>query len=76
MSNSATFLRTGHWRSDGKNSASYHAFSTDQRVRDTAIVENKQLGHALAMVKAQQDLREIPKVITNSERPATRNAGA
>ena len=40
----------------------------DQRVSDTAIVENKRLGHALSIIKAQQDLRGAPKVMTNSEK--------
>src|SRR5260370_42703219 len=35
----------------------YRVFSKDQRVSHTAIVENKRLGHALAVGKAQQDLR-------------------
>jgi hypothetical protein len=39
-----------------------------QRVSHTAIVENKRLGHALAVVKAQQDRRNPPKVMTNSEK--------
>ena len=43
-------------------------FSKDQRVSHTAIVENKRLGHALAIVKAQQDLRLATKVMTNSEK--------
>jgi hypothetical protein len=34
----------------------------------TAIVENKRLGHALTLVKAQQDLKYAPKVMTNSEK--------
>jgi hypothetical protein len=46
----------------------YRVFSKDQRVSHTAIVENKRLGHALALVKAQQDLRHAPKVMTNSDR--------
>jgi hypothetical protein len=46
----------------------YRVFSKDQRVSHTAIVENKRLGHALAMVKAQQDLRLATKVMTNSEK--------
>jgi hypothetical protein len=33
----------------------YCVFSKDQRVSHTAIVENKRLGHALALIKAQQD---------------------
>lgn len=43
-------------------------FSKDQRVNHTAIVENKRLGHALAVVKAQQDLRLTTRVMTNSEK--------
>jgi len=46
----------------------YRVFSKDQRVSHTAIVENKRLGHALALVKAQQDLKYAPKVMTNSEK--------
>ncbi|HEX3435917.1 MAG TPA: ISNCY family transposase [Pseudacidobacterium sp.] len=50
----------------------YRVFSKDQRVNHTAIVENKRLGHALALVKAQQDLRLAPKVMTNSEKTGYR----
>src|SRR5271168_4866799 len=46
----------------------YRVFSKDQRVNHTAIVENKRLGHALALVKAQQDLKLTTKVMTNSEK--------
>ena len=46
----------------------YRVFSKDQRVNHTAIVENKRLGHALALVKAQQDLKRETKVMTNSEK--------
>ena len=46
----------------------YRVFSKDQRVSHTAIVENKRLGHALALVKAQQDLIRETKVMTNSEK--------
>jgi transposase len=46
----------------------YRVFSKDQRVNHTAIVENKRLGHALALVKAAQDLKYAPKVMTNSEK--------
>jgi hypothetical protein len=46
----------------------YRVFSKDQRVSHTAIVENKRLGHALAIVKAQQDLRLATKIMTNSEK--------
>jgi transposase len=48
----------------------YRVFLKDQRVSQTAIVENKRLSHALALVKAQQDLRRQPKVLTNSEKTA------
>src|SRR5277367_6456586 len=50
----------------------YRVFSKDQRVSHTAIVENKRLGHALAVVKAQQDLRNPPTVMTNSEKTGYR----
>ena len=33
----------------------YRVFSKDQRVSHTAIIDNKHLSHALAVVKAQQD---------------------
>lgn len=46
----------------------YCVFSKDQRISHTAIVENKRLGHALSIVKAQQDLKHRPKVMTNSEK--------
>lgn len=46
----------------------YRVFSKDQRVSHTAIVENKRLGHALAIVKAQQDLKVATKILTNSEK--------
>ena len=46
----------------------YRVFSKDQRVSRTAIVENKRLGHALTIVKAQQDLKRETKVMTNSEK--------
>ena len=50
------------------HSLPYRVFDKDQRVSHTAIVENKRLGHALSIVKAQQDLRRAPKVMTNSEK--------
>lgn len=46
----------------------YCAFSKDQRVSHTAIVENKRLGHALAVIKAQRDTYFTPKVKTNSQK--------
>jgi hypothetical protein len=46
----------------------YRVFRKDQRVSHTAVVENKRLGHALALVKAQQDLKYAPRVMTNSEK--------
>jgi hypothetical protein len=53
----------------------YRIFSKDQRVNHTAIVENKRLGHALAVVKAQQDLKYAPKVMTNSEKTGYKKRG-
>jgi hypothetical protein len=52
--------------------SSRQIFSKDQRVSHTAIVENKRLGHALALVKAQQDLRHTTRVMTNSEKTGYR----
>ena len=46
----------------------YRVFSKDQRVNHTAIVENKRLGHALALIKAQQDLKLTTRVMTSSEK--------
>jgi hypothetical protein len=46
----------------------YRVFSKDQRVSHAAITENKRLGHALTIVKAQQDLKRETKVMTNSEK--------
>jgi hypothetical protein len=46
----------------------YRIFDKDQRVNPAAVVENKRLGHALSLIKAQQDSRPIPKVRTNSEK--------
>lgn len=43
-------------------------FRKDQRVTHAAVVENKRLGHALAIVKAQQDRKLEAKVLTNSEK--------
>ena len=46
----------------------FRVFNKEQRVTHTAVVENKRLGHALAIVKAQQDLKRESKVLTNSEK--------
>ncbi len=46
----------------------YRIFDKDQRVSHAAIVENKRLGHALSIIKAQQDLKYAPKMKTNSEK--------
>jgi transposase len=46
----------------------YSVFSKDQRVNHAAIVENKRLGHTLALIKAQQDSHFEVKVKTNSEK--------
>ena len=48
------------------HSLPYRVFSKDQRVSHTAIVENKRLSHALATVKAQQDIKRLPEIMTNS----------
>ena len=48
------------------HSLPYRVFSKDQRVSHTAIVENKRLRHALATVKAQQDTKRLPQILTNS----------
>ena len=42
--------------------------SKDQRVSHTAVVENKRLSHALTVIKTQQDLKNEPKIKTNSEK--------
>jgi hypothetical protein len=46
----------------------YGVFSKDQKVSPTAIVENKRLGHTLALIKAQQDSQFEAKVKTNNVR--------
>jgi hypothetical protein len=46
----------------------YRVFHKDQRVIHTAIVENKRLGHTLALIKVQQEIKFAPKVKTNSEK--------
>ncbi len=53
----------------------YRVFSKDQRVSHTGIVENKRLGHALAIVKAQQDLKLTTKVLTNREKTGYKKRG-
>jgi hypothetical protein len=63
------------WLEDGRSPrrlSYWPFFSKDQRVSHTAIVENKRLGHALALVKAQQDLRHTTRVMTNSEKTGYR----
>ena len=50
------------------HSLPYRVFSKDQRVSHTAVVENKRLSHALTIIKAQQDLKNEPKIKTNSEK--------
>ena len=46
----------------------YRVFDKDQRVSHAAVVENKRLGHALRIIKAEQDVKFIPKIKTNSEK--------
>ena len=53
----------------------YSIFSKDQRVSHTAIIENKRLGHALALIKAQQDNHFEAKVKNNSEKGAYQKRG-
>jgi hypothetical protein len=53
----------------------YSIFSKDQRVSHTAIVENKRLGHALALIKAQQDNHFEAKVKNNSKKGACQKRG-
>ena len=43
----------------------YRVFLKDKRVSQTTIVENKRLSHALSLVKAKQQLRREPKVLTD-----------
>jgi transposase len=50
----------------------YRVFSKNQRVSHAAIVENKRLGHVLATIKAQQDIKYTPKVMTGSEKAGYR----
>src|SRR6267378_3321524 len=57
------------------HSLPYRIFSKDQRVSHTAVVENKRLGHALAMIKMQQDIKYAPKVKTNSEKGGYQKRG-
>ena len=46
----------------------YRVFEKDRRVSHAAVIENKRLSHALALVKLQQGLRHETKVKTNSEK--------
>jgi hypothetical protein len=42
---------------------------------DYFLLRRSQLGHALALVKAQQDLKYTPKVMTNSEKTGYKKRG-
>jgi hypothetical protein len=44
-------------------------------VNQSAIVENKRLGHALSIVKAQQDIKRTTKVLTNSQKGGYKKRG-
>ena len=46
----------------------YRVFEKDRRVSHAAVIENKRLGQALALVKLQQELRHETKIKTNSEK--------
>src|SRR5271167_2285408 len=60
------------WKS---HSLPYRVFDKEQRVNQSAIVENKRLGHALAIVKAQQDITRPTKVMTNSQKGGYKKRG-
>ena len=51
-----------------------HIFDEDHRVLPSLVVENKRLGHALAVAKALQELNNAAKSITNSDKKAPRRA--
>jgi hypothetical protein len=53
----------------------YRVLRKDQRVSHASIVENKRLGHALTIVKAQQELKLATKVMTNSEKDGYKKRG-
>jgi len=57
------------------HSLPYRVFDKEQRVNQSAIVENKRLGHALAIVKAQQDITRTAKVMTNSQKGGYKKRG-
>ena len=58
----------GGLRFDSKTACFPIASSAKTSVSVTpAIIENKRFSHALATVKAQQDLKHEPKIQTNSE---------
>jgi hypothetical protein len=46
----------------------YRVFSKNQRVSHTATVENKRLGHALKIVRAQQEIECSPEVPPNCKK--------
>jgi hypothetical protein len=47
------------------HSLPYRIFRKGKRVSHTAVGENKRLGHALAMIKMQQEIKHAPKLKTN-----------
>jgi hypothetical protein len=53
----------------------YRVFDKDQRVDPAAIVENKQLGEVLAVIKQQQDQRSPPRLMTKSEMTGYQKTG-
>jgi hypothetical protein len=57
------------------HSLPYRVFDKEQRVNQSAIVENKRLGHALAIVKTQQDITRTTKVMTNSQKGGYKKRG-
>lgn len=70
LADAKTFLRLRRWTPRSLLEGQvlpYRVFNKDQRASHTASVENKRLGHALAIIKAQQNLKYSPKVKTLSE---------
>ena len=55
--------------------ASLSRFQQRPASESAAIVGNKRLGHALSIVKAQQDLKLATKVMTNSEKDGYKKRG-
>jgi hypothetical protein len=57
-----TTSRMAGWRSDGKLNRFLPYLQQGPACQPHAVVQNKRLGHALAMIKMQQDIKHAPKV--------------